>query len=377
MLARFSSRSQMDTSFNTTKHDRIEKVLDSYNEPLFSVSGWLAVGIPLLWAFVILAESSVYIWRPIAIVLYFSLITFGLFLLNWPYGFFSLLVDIPLFLVTRVVLILFDALIAISILISDVRSASVLKEAIVHLEDSFDEMEKKSREEDEKLKLRYFSSDDFVLPLLGAFYSLVGIGQFCRHLYILAGGFIAEQAGFWHWLRFGLLNALEALLLDMPSVYEWNISEIRPAAFWSSTIIFVFRLTLEVIIIAKILDNLRLLMKWSRRRPITTIKNKKVHKSYFNFIFSKIGNLIKIALWMIPLFIGVIGIVHENLSLQTAWAFARLSMLFVASVWLIWYSAAGLLTISGTWNKIFAFLGFIGGISGFAFTIQYFVAGYR
>lgn len=158
------------------------------------LSIWLAIGMPVLYLLIAIIEGSSYIWRPIAIFLYIILLFLGIFLI---YG------------------------------IAKSPSDITQKRGLFEL--------------------------DFTLTLLGSIAVIVGFSQLCRHLFLMAGGFVSQQTGYWHWLRFGFSNLFESALFDIPAIYEWNLSEIKATSVWSRTIVFAFRTTIEFLVVVMIL----------------------------------------------------------------------------------------------------------------------------
>lgn len=263
------------------------------------LSVWLALGVPVLCLLMVLIEGSSYIWRPIAIVLYVILLLLGIFLIA-------------------------VALIAIADTPSDTGS-------------------------------KYGTEGEFALTLLGAIAVLVAFSQVSRHLYLLVGGFFADQAGYWHWLRFGFSNLLESILFDIPAIYDWHISEIRAINTWSRSVVFIFRTIIEFLVVAGILRQARIAWKERHNTP------KKPPRNYFEIIVPKTGELILIALWGLPIAIGIGAVVADGLSLEFTWSAVKLGTPVAVGVWLGWHSLRGL-GLPGLGNKTFAVAGIIGGI---------------
>ncbi len=270
--------------------------------PLFSpgftfgeLSGLLAFGVPVLCVLMALIEGSSYIWRPIAIVLYIALLLFGILLIGFA--------NFP--------------------------SDATKKYGAFEME--------------------------FALTLLGGIAVLVGFSQVGRHLSLLVGGFVSQQAGYWHWLRFGFSNMLESVLFDIPAIYEWNLSEIKPTSTWARTAVFVFRTTIEFLVVAMILRQARI--AWKKRHSAS----KNPPSNYFALILPKAGELILVALWGIPIAIGIGAIINDGLSLESTWSVIKLGTPVAFGIWLAWHSLRGL-GLLGLWNKLFAMAGIVGGI---------------
>lgn len=276
-------------------------IVEQESAPSFSpgftlgeLSGWLALGVPALYLLIALVEGSSYIWRPIAVVLYIALLLFGILLVafaNFP-------------------------------------SDTAEKYGVFELE--------------------------FALTLLGGIAVLVGFSQVSRHLSVLTGGFISEQTGFWHWLRFGFSNLLESVLFDIPTIYEWNLSEIRATNTWSRTVVFVFRTSIEFLVVAMVLRQARIAWKKRHSEP------KNPPHNYFALILPKAGELILTALWGLPIAIGIGAVANDGLSLESTWSVIKLGTPVAFGIWLAWHSLRGL-GLPGLWNKLFALTGLIGG----------------
>ncbi len=282
--------------------DKLEQPPESKQRPTLLTPGFswsefslqLAFWMPVFCLLIALIEGSSYLWRPIAIFLYIILFLAGLF-----FAFIGLLLDA-----------------------------------------------------DEK----HGNETELVLTVVGLLAALVGFSQASRHVYLLVGGFISEQAGYWHWLRFGISELLESILFDIPAIYEWNISEIRATSTWSRTGIFIFRTALEFLIIAAILRQVRI--AWNQRNLVSI--DKKQYQNYFEMLASKIGELILMALWGLPIGIGAGAIVNDGLSIESTWSAIRLGAPVAFGAWVTWHSLHGLGL--PRWNKLFATIGIAGGI---------------
>ena len=91
--------------------------------------------------------------------------------------------------------------------------------------------------------------------------ALVGIalmfGLACRDLLaLIGGGFDSVPPGNrrTQWMAFGLDNLLECALLDIPSVYEARIAPIRASAFWSQSVVLIFRLLVQYFLVRAALE---------------------------------------------------------------------------------------------------------------------------
>jgi hypothetical protein len=184
-------------------------------------------------------------------------------------------------------------------------------------------------------KYEYFNFDALI-TVLATIAILVSFSQICRHLYLLSGGFFAEQTGYWHWLRFGIANLLEATLFDLPAIYNWQISEIKPVEFWPRTIVFIFRTSLELIVIVAILNQIVTARRNWHKLPIIPLQ-----KNYFTFLLARAGQLITISVWSIPTAL-CIGMVFSNGLFSESWSAIKLSAPVVFGIWLAWQSIRAL-----------------------------------
>jgi len=262
---------------------------------LRELSGWLAFGVPLLYLTMAAIEGSSYIWRPLAILLYMLL------------------------LLVAIAFILFGNF---------------------------------PSEADEKYDLYEFNA---ALTLLGAIAILVSFSQISRHLYLLFGGFAAQQTSYWHWLRYGFANVLESVLFDVPAIYDWNISEITATAFWSRTVLLIFRTSLEFIVVAAILRQAKIArQKWHSPK-------KAQNKNYFAFILPSAGQLILVSLWGIPIAVSIGAVINDGLSLESSWSALRFGAPVVVGGWLAWQSLRAF-GLPNAWNKLLALAGIVAGI---------------
>ena len=66
------------------------------------------------------------------------------------------------------------------------------------------------------------------------------------------------------------------------------------------------------------------------------------------------------ALWGLPIAIGIGAVVTDGLSLESTWSAIRLGTPVIVGIWIAWHSLRGL-WLPGLWNKMFAVAGIIGG----------------
>jgi len=306
----------------------------------------LALGMPALCLLMALIEGSSYIWRPIAIVLYAGSILFGFMLIYKMdfLGIFDVIEDIVIVFLHAIIIVL----------------AKLTNDTDLYRYLQFKEKIDEKYENDwEKYELEHFSAMDISSVLLGGILILVGFSQIGRHLSFLVGGFISEQMGYWHWLRFGFSTLLESVLFDLPTIYEWNISEIKAGSIWSRTFVFVFRTTIEFMAVAMILRQANRVWKFWLTQPS---KINTPHKNYLTLILPKCAELLIMALWGLPIACGIVGVVKDGLSLKFICFFIKLATPVLFGFWISWRSLRGLMRLPGLWNKLFASVGLIAGI---------------
>lgn len=259
----------------------------------------LALGLPILYALLLLVEATRYIWTPVSIVLY-SLV---------------ILVSLAILLAT----------------------ASSSRQA--------------------KAKNVTVAENRAAIVILAAIALLVSFSQLSKHLYVLFGGFSANNLGYWHWLRYGFANLFEGVLFDIPAIYNWGVSEIQPTAFWSQTLVFVFRTSLEFLIVVNILDQVR-----HARRIRSKPQQQEDKQTYFQFLIARIGGLLITVLWSIPTLIALEAIASDGLYIESSWAAIRLGAPVGFGMWLAWQSLRGVSRFSGLRNRLLALAGMLLGI---------------
>jgi hypothetical protein len=253
-------------------------------------SGWLAALIPLTFLVLGVVEVSSYLWSPIAAVLYLVILGAGLF---WLVG-------------------------------------SGLSE----------EFATPGAEE---------MSTGFIL--VAAILVVVSFSQLGRYLNTWFGGFTANQSSYWHWMRFGIANTLEAVLFDVPAIYRWNISEITAISFWSQTLLFLFRTSLEFLVVVQIVRAIAFAKESWRNVSAGHSKH------YLGFIFSDLGRLLVLAIWVIPLVISIGAIANDGLSLESTIGAFKYVLPIAFAIWFAWESLRALFLVIGMWNKVFALIG--------------------
>ncbi len=207
----------------------------------------------------------------------------------------------------------------------------------------------------DKAKPDNAESDVSVVIVFGLFV-IVGFSQLGRHLSLWLGGFTASQSGYWHWLRFGMANVLESVLLDTPAVFNWNLTEIQGVTFWARTLVFLFRTSIEFFVVAELIHVIGFAKKAWKRGPTTQ------HKHYPGLMFSKLGGLVVLAIWAIPLSFGIGAVVNDGWSLASAIAAFKLGSPVMLGVWFAWQNIRALFSVNGWGNRLLALLGLALGV---------------
>jgi hypothetical protein len=81
--------------------------------------------------------------------------------------------------------------------------------------------------------------------------------EFCRHWYLLYGGFSASATDYGHWLRYGLSWLLDNATFNLSQAFSWPVTEIRPTAFWPRLLAFLFSLFFDYIVVRSVMALLR------------------------------------------------------------------------------------------------------------------------
>ena len=189
-----------------------------------------------------------------------------------------------------------------------------------------------------------------------AILTIASFSQLVRYLYMQFGGFLANQTGYWHWLRFGIANVLEAILFDIPAIYRWNVTEIEATTFWSQTLLFMFRTSLEFLVVIQLVRALGFARKNWRKGGSSQPKH------YFGFLLYDFGWLLVLAIWAIPLFVSIGAIANDGLSIQSTLSAFRYCVPVALGMWLAWESLRAVFSVRGVWNVLLAVAGLICGI---------------
>jgi hypothetical protein len=94
---------------------------------------------------------------------------------------------------------------------------------------------------------------DVATVLVGVVLSTVLFGLFCRELEVVWHArfdFVAGPENFWEWIGFSVDNLSEGIpFLDLVWIYLPNFADIEPASIWTKTLLLVFRLLIDVVIL--------------------------------------------------------------------------------------------------------------------------------
>jgi hypothetical protein len=110
-----------------------------------------------------------------------------------------------------------------------------------------------------RLDTRRWSKLEEVAALFAGTVSSAAIfGVLCRELFL--NGLLNFQngagAGYRSWIGFGFDNLFEAVLLDIPSLYNVYSSPIRPGAFWSATLMLLYRLAVDLVLFKMLISQI-------------------------------------------------------------------------------------------------------------------------
>lgn len=179
---------------------------------------------------------------------------------------------------------------------------------------------------------------------------VVSFSQISRHYYIAHGGFEAETANYWHWNRYGTSAVANAMLRGVPTVWGWPMTEIRPVAFWPRVMLFLFQLAADVLAIGGLL---RFVGKLFTQRP--TVRKSGGH--YLAYMAQGIGQILGLALWSIPLAMGIDAMLHDGWNPASTWPAIRMVAPVVLGSWLALRSLRALRLFEGLWSRLGAAVG--------------------
>lgn len=104
------------------------------------------------------------------------------------------------------------------------------------------------------------TESEMALLLIALAGSAALFGLMCRDLLLMGGaGFtgLPPVASRWTWMAYGIDNLLECGLFDLPSVYEFQLTKIKPSNFWTQTFVMAYRLMVDYILVVALLRYLR------------------------------------------------------------------------------------------------------------------------
>lgn len=202
---------------------------------------------------------------------------------------------------------------------------------------------------------RDFESD-LALAIVSTAIIVVCVSQISRHMYIMFGGFTANQDGYWHWVRFGLAHTLDGVLLGIPSVYGWRITEIRPVALWSQTFFIIFHILLALFSVNRTISFIQTAYR-NFQKP--KVKYSDIGaESYFWFIIIRLTQSLILA----PIVIGLFAIIVDVPPREISWTVIKYGVLVGLGGLLVLLSSWAIIKIPGKKNKLSAILGIVTGI---------------
>ncbi|GCE11801.1 hypothetical protein [Tengunoibacter tsumagoiensis] len=211
------------------------------------------------------------------------------------------------------------------------------------------------------------SSFHLSMSLLCIIVTVVSFSQLSRQLALTLGGFAAAQNGYWHWLRFGISHLLDSALFNLPSDYNWNLSEIEPTNFWTRTYVFLYDLSVQIFVVAVVLQRLQFTRQhWSMRKTAR-------YRTYFHYLLARARTWILLFVWGLPIlfFLGVTA--NDGISLHGVLTTLKVGTPVVFTLWLLWYSLLAL-SLRGRWNRLLALGVSLACIGSLTFTFPAFVA---
>ncbi|MFQ6026775.1 MAG: hypothetical protein ACE5Q6_04580 [Dehalococcoidia bacterium] len=109
--------------------------------------------------------------------------------------------------------------------------------------------------------------DATIMVMLGIGVTIL-FGFVCEDLHSLTDIAFAvpPSPDFLHWIIFAFDNLFEAALLDFPNIYDLQGSPIEVGSFWSRTLVFSFRVAIDLIIIRTMINHFGIVRKGLNRR---------------------------------------------------------------------------------------------------------------
>ena len=171
---------------------------------------------------------------------------------------------------------------------------------------------------------------EFGAVMLSSLIFVVGFSQTFRHLSYMIAGFDADQTGYWHWLRFGLANFLDAMLFDWPTIYNWQISEIRATSAQTRFLVFLFRTLIEFIVVANIFQYAKILWRnrdklWHGDQATADVGDLLIFAIEFVFFL----------LWAVPFTIMIGAIANDGLTIESSWSALKIVPPVALGIWLV------------------------------------------
>lgn len=171
---------------------------------------------------------------------------------------------------------------------------------------------------------------NFAAVMMSSLIFVVGFSQTFRHLSFMIAGFTADQSGYWHWLRFGLANFLDAILFDWPTIYDWQLSEITANTGQTRFLVFTFRTLIEFIVVANIFRYGMIL--WKNRNEVA--QEEPDTAGVFDFMWFVIEFVIFL-LWAVPFTVMVGAMANGELNMESTWSALKIVPPVALGVWLV------------------------------------------
>ena len=181
--------------------------------------------------------------------------------------------------------------------------------------------------------------DSFIYVCILSVIVIVSFSQLCRYSNLQFGNYSSTSNDFVSWLWYGIWNTVEGMLLDLPSIYEWNLSDIKPETFWSKAILLTYRTSAASILMYSIFYLKRQYNDNGRVHSINIYDVPRKYDCYRIYILSHLGYLILAYALSAP-------IIYLS-SDHSIWQ-------YLFAVFLFWFSLVNIMAVkklNGVWNK--------------------------
>ena len=184
---------------------------------------------------------------------------------------------------------------------------------------------------------------------IGLFY-LVSFSQLSRDINIWWGGYDKSTEGYWTWMRFGVSNYLEAILLDVPAIYNWKLTDIKAISFWTCTFQVLFRAVLEFAVIAQLIKTAKYVKDGWNNTTGSYVGG------YANYHFTKLGRFILLCVWLIPLSIFIGAIIVGEIKWTESLTAIQKTLPLMILLWFAWQNLKSLVIVKGIKAKILSLI---------------------